>query len=110
MTTTTDISTADQRSLHNLRLLVVLAGIMVLVAAGAGLLMLLAEPESGSDFEAVLGFTAAISGLLTAAFVIAAAIYAQVKNLWRYVPMWIRVIAWIVILIGIASTLWNWVT
>ncbi len=42
--------------------------------------------------------TAAISGLATGALASAAAIYAQVKNLWRFVPTWGRVVAWIVII------------
>jgi len=39
--------------------------------------------------------------------VIGGLIYVQVKNLWRFMPIWLRIAAWLVIGIGIAITLWN---
>ena len=37
---------------------------------------------------------AAVAGLSTAVFAVAALIYAQVKNLWQNAPSWVRVAAW----------------
>ena len=65
-----------------------------LIAAIAGVALLVANPDSGTTLESTLGFTAAIAGLSTAAFAIAGLIYAQVKNLWRYAPTWVRTVAW----------------
>jgi len=101
------MSAADATSMRRLKVLIWLAVASVAVAVAAGVLLLVAEPDSGSDLEAALGVTAAISGLTTGILVIAALIYAQVKNLWRYVPMAIRVVLWVLIAAGIAVTLWN---
>ena len=100
-----------QSDQHAMRVAVTLFGAAlgaVVIAALAGLAMLVAEPEAGSTTEAALGITAAIAGLSTAVFVIAGLIYTQVKNLWRFMPTWLRVAAWIVIGIGVAITLMNW--
>lgn len=97
----------DQRHLRTLKTLGVGALVTTLIAAVAGLVLLITEPQSGSSMEAALGVTAALAGLATAALAISAAIYAQVRNLWQYVPTWLRVIAWAFILYGIAMTLWN---
>jgi len=69
--------------------LIGLAILGVLVAVVAGLVLLLAEPEAGSTWEATLGLSAAVGGLSAAVFSIATVIYVQVKNLWRFVPSWI---------------------
>jgi hypothetical protein len=90
-----------------LKMLIWLAVGGVLVASGAGLILLVAEPEAGSGVEATLGVSAAVGGLAAAGFSIAAAIYAQVKNLWRYAPMPIRVALWTLIAIGVGVTLWS---
>ena len=97
----------DQRAIRNARILILSAIGAALIAAVAGLVMLIASPASGPTTEAALGFTAAIAGLATAAFAITAAIYAQVKILWRFAPTWNRVAAWIVIGIGPALMIWN---
>ena len=54
-----------------------------------------------------VSITAAAAGLSTAVLAISAAIYAQAKGLWKYVPTWLRVIAWAFIAYGIAMTIWN---
>lgn len=77
-----------------------LVGLAILAAAIAGLagvVLLVANPDSGSTLEATLGVTAAVAGLSTAVLVITALIYAQVKNLWQNVPTGIRTAAWIVL-------------
>ena len=58
----------------------------------------------------MIGITAATSGLSVAGLAIGAAIYAQVKNLWRFVPTWIRAIAWTFIAVGIVITAINLVS
>ncbi|MEA1901985.1 MAG: hypothetical protein U9N56_00500 [Actinomycetota bacterium] len=103
-------TTAPAREMRNLRILIGLAIASTLVAVLAGLVVLVASPEAGSTPEAILGITAAASGLATAGIVIAAFIYAQVKNLWQYAPPWIRIAFWVVAAYAIATTLWNWIT
>ena len=89
--------TTDQREVSVAKTLVGLAIFAALTAATAGVVLLIANPDSGSTMESTLGFTAAVAGLSTAAFAVAALIYAQVKNLWQNVPTWIRTAAWVVL-------------
>ena len=102
-----EMSSVDERSLGRLKVLVWLAVFGVVVAVLAGVILLVAEPEPGSGAEAALGLAAAIGGLSVAGFSIAAAIYAQVKGLWRFAPTPIRVVLWILIVVGIGITLWS---
>ena len=69
----------------------------VLTAGVAGAVLLLADPASGSTLESSLGLTAAVAGLSAAVLAIATLIYAQIKNLWRYAPSWVRITAWALI-------------
>ena len=87
----------DQRATKVAKTLVGLAIVTALAAAAAGLVLLIADPASGSTMEATLGITAAVAGLSTAALAITVLIYAQVKNLWKNVPTWIRTAAWVVL-------------
>lgn len=87
----------DQQSVNVAKALVGLAVFAALTAAVAGLVLVIANPDSGSTMESTLGITAAVAGLSTAAFAIAALIYAQVKNLWEIVPVWIRTTAWVIL-------------
>ena len=80
------------------------------MAAIAGLVLLVAEPDAGSGLEGTLAISAAVGGLSAAVFSIVAAIYAQVKGLWGPAPKPIRYALWILIAIGVAMTLWNWGT
>ena len=99
----------QERELRTAKLLLSLALVAVAIAAAAGLILIATDPASGSTLEGALGLTAAIAGLSTAGFAIAAAIYAQVKDLWRYAPTWFRVAAWAVIIVGLVITVWNWI-
>lgn len=99
----------DQSELRNVKMLTALALIAALVAALAGIVLLTTSPESGSTAEGALGLTAAIAGLSTAGFAIAAAVYAQVKNLWQYAPAWVRVAAWVLIGFAVATAIWGWI-
>ena len=81
--------------------------VAVLVAACAGVLLLIIDPANESTTEGVLGITAAIAGLSTGALVIAAFIYAQVKNLWGVAPLKVRAVLWAFIAAGVAVTVWN---
>lgn len=85
---------SDRRAMTVAKVLGGLAVLAALVAAGAGVALFIADPDSGSTLESRLGFTAAGAGLSTAVFAVAALIYAQVKNLWQYVPSWVRNAAW----------------
>jgi len=87
----------DQRPMKVAKTLAGLAVLAAIIAAAAGVVLLIADPAGGSTLESTLGFTAAVAGLSTAAFVVAALIYAQVKNLWQHVPTWIRTAAWSVL-------------
>lgn len=91
---TQDVSAADRRSLAVVGAIGGLAVLGALVAATAGIILLVAAPEAGSSMESRLGFTAAGAGISTAVFAVAALIYAQVRNLWRYAPSWVRIGAW----------------
>ena len=87
----------DQRPLKVAKTLVGLAIAAALTAAFAGLVLLIANPDSGSTLESTLGVTAAIAGVSTAVLAVAVLVYAQVKNLWQDVPNWIRTAAWAVL-------------
>lgn len=103
---TTHASTSDiQQSLDRLKLLVWSAAAAAAVAVSAGVLLLIFEPTSGSAAEAALGFAAAIGGLATGSLLIAAAIYAQNKNLWQLAPIGVRIGLWALIGLGIVVTL-----
>ena len=99
-----------QRELRNLKTLLGLAIVSALVAAVAGLVLLIVAPEEGSAAEGALAIAAAIGGISTAGFAIAAAVYAQIKNLWRFAPVWVRVLAWVLIIYAVVTTVWNWIT
>jgi predicted metal-binding membrane protein len=98
-----------QRELRNVKTLLSLAIVSALIAAVAGLVFLIVSPEKDSVAEGALGITAASGGFATAGFAVAA-IYAQIKNLWQYAPMWVRVFAWAVIAFAVITTVWNWIT
>jgi hypothetical protein len=105
---TTEISTINStQSLDRFKLLVWLAVAALGVSVIAAALLLVVDPASGSSTEAVLGVTAAIGGIATGVFVVAAAIYAQVKNLWRLAPIGIRIVLWGFIAVWVALTAWN---
>ena len=106
----TEERAGTEKSLDRLKMLVWLAVAGAVLAATAGLVLLVAEPDPGSGLEATLGIAAAIGGLSAAGFSIAAAIYAQVKGLWSLAPKPIRYALWVLIAIGVAVTLWNWAT
>jgi len=91
----------DQRAMNFTKTLAGLAILAAITAAIAGIVLLIADPGSGSTLESALGFTAAVAGLSTAVLAIATLVYAQVKNLWRYAPTWVRIAAW-ALLIGAA--------
>lgn len=101
------VSTAAEPELRRLKILVGLAIASLLTAVLAGIVLLAASPADGSTIEGALGLTAAAAGLSTAGFSIAAAIYAQVKGLWRYAPNWIRQTLWVVIALAITATVLN---
>ena len=110
MATLTTDNYETRQSMRNLSWLLVAGFTSLLIAGVAGLILLLVEPEAGSTFEATLGIAAAISGLAVAGFAVGAAVYAQVKGLWQYAPSWFRAVAGVLILAGIAVTVWNLVT
>ena len=103
-------SSADERAMRVAITLFGGAVVAIAIAALCGILLLVIEPEPGSGLEAALGITAAVAGLSTAGFVIAGLIYTQAKNLWRFMPTWLRIAFWIVIGVGVAITLVNLVT
>jgi len=104
-------ASADGRALHIFWVLIGLAVVTALAASVAGVLFWIIDPTDGSSTESALALVAAISGLSTGALFGAAAIYAQVKNLWRFAPKWFRYLAWAVLaaalVIGIVSSALN---
>ena len=101
----------DQQHLQrHLRIVRGLAGVAVLGAltAGVAALLLIATDTTGaSTSAAAIGSLAATGGIVAAVCTVAAAIYAQVRNLWQYAPAWIRVAAWGVIAWSLLTTLWT---
>ena len=104
---TIPITSNPDRAATRIRRILIAAGATTLTAALAGLTLLALEPTEGSTTEAVLGFTAAVSGLTTGALVIAAAIYASVAGLWTRVPIRIRYVLWAALAASIAHNLWT---
>lgn len=80
------------------------------VAAVAGLCLLAIDPAAGSTTEAILGITAAVSGLLTGALVIGMVVYAHITGLWNRVPVNWRYVVWALLAVGIARTIWSQVS
>ena len=82
---------APPSAMKTLRTLAALALVATTVALVSGLWLWLADPVDGSTLSDRLGGTAAFSGIAAGLLFGAAAIWAQVKNLWEFVPRWIRV-------------------
>lgn len=107
------VTQAARRSPKDLvvaKTLVGLAILAALTAATAGLILLVAAPESGSSTEATLGFTAAATGIATAIFAGSAAIYAQIRDLWKYAPRWVKLATWAFLAFAVISSIWASVT
>jgi hypothetical protein len=100
-------TTDDGTSLDRLKLLARLSMASLALSVTAGALLLVLEPASGSTTEAALGMAAAVGGIATGVFVVAALVYAQIKNLWRLAPIGIRIVLWVFITVGVAFTIWN---
>ena len=96
--------------MRRLRWIGLSAGLATIIAAIAGAVLTITDPASGSTPESALGFTAAVAGLSIAVLAITAAIYAQVKNLWRFAPAWIRSIFWTLAVIALLTTIVNQIT
>ena len=96
---------ADARELGRFWILVALAAAATFVAAMAGLVLGVADPDDGSTWDGALRVTAAAAGLGAGALFGAAAIWAQVKNLWRFAPQWFRYLAWGVIAVVVIAAL-----
>ena len=104
-TTTKGSRTQEQSAIRTLKGLLIAAVLTTAGAALAGVGLLVIDPESGSAIEAALGFTAAVSGLLTALLAVAIVIYAQVRNLWQFVPFWIRAVVFGVVVVAVVRSL-----
>ncbi len=87
----------EEAQLRRFWMIVAVGGVAAGIAAAAGVAVWIADPAEGTTPEEALGLIAAVSGLLTGALFGAAAIYAQVKNLWRFAPMWFRYTSWVVL-------------
>ncbi len=88
---------ADESSLRFFWVLIALGSVSMVVAAVAGVVLAVADPREGTSPDDVFNLVAAISGLGAGALFGAAAIYAQIKNLWRFAPMWFRYLAWAIL-------------
>jgi len=87
-------SAADRRALRAFWSLIAVACVATLIAAIAGLVLGIAEPDRGTTSDDVSRSTAAVAGLAAGVLFGLAAIWAQVKNLWRFAPRWFRYVAW----------------
>ena len=105
--TTATMTSKDQRAIQTLKRIGIGAVAGVVAASLAGLLLMIVDPASGSAVEGVFGITAAVAGLSVGVLAIVGTIYAQVKNLWRFVPMSIRAILWALIAISLVLTIVN---
>lgn len=103
----TQILRPPQRQLTVIKTLLAIAILAALSAATAGLILVVTTPEDGSTTEGLLGFTAAAGGITGAVCAGVAAVYAQIKNMWRYAPGWVRAAAWVVLVAAALSTLWG---
>ena len=84
----------DERDLRRFWILVALASAGTLVAAVAGLVLGIADPDDGSTGDGLFRGIAAVGGLSAGFLFGAAAVWAQIKNLWRFAPQWFRYLAW----------------
>ena len=90
----TERTAADERDLRRFWVVIALAATATLVAALAGLVLGIADPDDGSSSDELFRGIATVAGLAAGALFGAAAIWAQVKNLWRFAPQWFRYLAW----------------
>jgi len=88
---------ADQRSLNLFWKIIGFATVATFVAAIAGVALAIADPTEGTTPKTALDLAAAIGGLSAGALFGAAAIYAQIKNLWRFAPQWFRYLSWAIL-------------
>ena len=87
----------DRRDLRVLWALLSLAAVGLLICAIAGLILVIGDPVAESTSDDMLRAVTAASGLAVGVLAGAAAIYAQVKNLWRFAPSWFRYSTWAVL-------------
>jgi hypothetical protein len=102
--TATDRSAADERDLSRFWTLIALACAATVAAAVGGLVLGIANPDEGSTGDGLFRTIAAVGGLSAGALFGTAAVWAQVKNLWRFAPQWFRYLAWgILAIVAIAA-------
>lgn len=87
-------SEADSRDLKRFWIVVAFGAAATLIAAISGLVLGIADPDDGSGGDGLFRGIAAVSGLSAGASFGVAAVWAQVKNLWRFAPKWFRYLAW----------------
>ena len=104
---TPTIATNTERASARSRRILLGAGATTLIAVAAGIALLAVDPAAGSNTEASLGFTAAVSGLATGALVAAAAIHASVTGLWERLSIPVRYVLWAALAVVIVHNLWT---
>ena len=93
-----------QRRLRLFQGLLYVALGLALVAAIALAVLALVDPEADSDTETVLAGIAAFAGLGCGILFAAAAIYAQVRGLWKEASPWVRYLSWgLLILLAVVA-------
>ena len=97
------------RAMKTLRILVSLGVVATAVAVLAGIWFWIADPSEGTTLYTTLGPVAAFSGITAGVLFAGAAIWAQVKDLWQYIPGWVRVTVMALVVIGLIRTLVSWV-
>lgn len=93
------------RALRTVKLLALVAIVAAVFASVVGVALLVIDPDAGSTLEAALAVTAAVGGLCAAGCVVAAVVYARVKNLWRHAPDWVRIAVWVIAVLAIGLSL-----
>jgi len=94
---TPERTVTEQATLNRFWKVIGMASAATVVAAIAGVALAIGDPAEGTKPETTFNFIAAVGGLGAGALFGAAAIYAQVKNLWRFAPKWFRYLSWAIL-------------
>ena len=97
------------QEMKTLSVLVALAFVATGIDVAAGIWFWIADPAEGTTLYDTLGPAAAFSGLAAGALFAGAAIWAQIKDLWQYIPWWVRVTVMTLVVIGLVRTIVSWV-
>ncbi|MDJ0923338.1 MAG: hypothetical protein QNJ77_02150 [Acidimicrobiia bacterium] len=96
------------KEMKTLKTLVALAVAATAIATVAGIWFWIADPAVGTTLYDTLGPVAAFSGIAAGVLFAGAAIWAQIKDLWQYIPSWVRVTVMTLVAIGLIRAIVSW--